>query len=157
MTGTPATRARGRSGRQARVSHASGAVAKRTSGSTTNSSPSAVMRTSERSVTSRRQSSPSQSPSTTSSTKRRSGSYAAGASTTSVTRDPGPRPARRESRAPYHPAGVHVLFLTHYFHPEVGAPQSRILELAYELSDRAHEITVLTGFPNYPDGVIQPP
>lgn len=52
---------------------------------------------------------------------------------------------------------MHVLFLTHYFHPEVGAPQSRILELAYELSDRGHEITVLTGFPNYPDGVIQAP
>jgi glycosyltransferase involved in cell wall biosynthesis len=52
---------------------------------------------------------------------------------------------------------VRVLFLTHYFHPEVGAPQSRVLELAYELSDRRHEITVLTGFPNYPDGVIQAP
>jgi glycosyltransferase involved in cell wall biosynthesis len=52
---------------------------------------------------------------------------------------------------------VRVLFLTHYFHPEVGAPQSRILELAYELSDTGHEITVLTGFPNYPDGVIQAP
>jgi glycosyltransferase involved in cell wall biosynthesis len=52
---------------------------------------------------------------------------------------------------------VRVLFLTHYFHPEVGAPQSRILELAYELSDAGHEITVLTGFPNYPDGVIQAP
>jgi colanic acid biosynthesis glycosyl transferase WcaI len=49
---------------------------------------------------------------------------------------------------------LRVLFLTHYFHPEVGAPQTRLLELASELSRQGHEITVLTGFPNYPDGVI---
>jgi colanic acid biosynthesis glycosyl transferase WcaI len=52
---------------------------------------------------------------------------------------------------------VRLLFLTHYFHPEVGAPQTRLLELANGLSQRGHEVTVLTGFPNYPDGVIQPP
>jgi glycosyltransferase involved in cell wall biosynthesis len=51
---------------------------------------------------------------------------------------------------------VRVLLLTHYFHPEVGAPQTRLLELAGALSDRGHEVTVVTGFPNYPDGVIQP-
>jgi hypothetical protein len=48
---------------------------------------------------------------------------------------------------------VRILFLTHYFHPEVGAPQSRLLDLANELSRRGHEVTVLTGFPNYPTGV----
>ena len=52
---------------------------------------------------------------------------------------------------------MRVLFLTHYFHPEVGAPQTRILELANELSGRGHDITVLTGFPNYPDGVVAEP
>jgi glycosyltransferase involved in cell wall biosynthesis len=31
------------------------------------------------------------------------------------------------------------------------------LELANELSRRGHDITVLTGFPNYPDGVVPPP
>jgi colanic acid biosynthesis glycosyl transferase WcaI len=51
---------------------------------------------------------------------------------------------------------LRVLFLTHYFHPEVGAPQSRLLDLANELSRSGDEVTVLTGFPNYPDGVIQP-
>lgn len=50
---------------------------------------------------------------------------------------------------------MRVIFLTHYFHPEVGAPQSRLLDLANELSRSGHEVTVLTGFPNYPDGVIQ--
>ncbi|MGZ6708056.1 MAG: glycosyltransferase family 4 protein [Solirubrobacteraceae bacterium] len=52
---------------------------------------------------------------------------------------------------------MRVLFVTHYFHPEVGAPQTRLLELARELSRRGHEMTVLTGFPNYPDGVIPAP
>jgi len=52
---------------------------------------------------------------------------------------------------------VRVLLLTHYFHPEVGAPQSRLLDLAGGLSRAGHEVTVLTGFPNYPDGVIQEP
>ena len=50
-----------------------------------------------------------------------------------------------------------VLIVTHYFHPEVGASQTRLLELAQGLSRRGHGVTVLTGFPNYPDGVIQAP
>ena len=54
-------------------------------------------------------------------------------------------------------ARVRVLFVTHYFHPEVGAPQSRLLDLAEALARRGHDVTVLTGFPNYPDGVVQPP
>jgi colanic acid biosynthesis glycosyl transferase WcaI len=49
---------------------------------------------------------------------------------------------------------VRLLFVTHYFHPEVGAAPTRILELARELASHGHEVTVLTGFPNYPDGVI---
>lgn len=50
-----------------------------------------------------------------------------------------------------------VLLVTHYFHPEVGASQTRLLELAQGLSRRGHGVTVLTGFPNYPDGVIPAP
>jgi glycosyltransferase involved in cell wall biosynthesis len=52
---------------------------------------------------------------------------------------------------------VRVLLVTHYFHPEVGAPQSRLLDIADGLAARGHAVTVVTGFPNYPDGVIQPP
>jgi glycosyltransferase involved in cell wall biosynthesis len=51
---------------------------------------------------------------------------------------------------------LHVLFVTHYFHPEVGAPQTRLLDLANGLSRRGHSVTILTGFPNYPDGVVLP-
>jgi len=53
--------------------------------------------------------------------------------------------------------GPRVLFLTHYFHPEVGASQTRILECARLLQRRGYDVTVVTGFPNYPDGVIPEP
>jgi len=43
-----------------------------------------------------------------------------------------------------------ILFLTQYFPPEVGAPQNRIYELAKLLVKRGHQVTVLTGMPNYP-------
>jgi glycosyltransferase involved in cell wall biosynthesis/SAM-dependent methyltransferase len=52
---------------------------------------------------------------------------------------------------------VRLLFVTHYFHPEVGAPQTRIFEAARGLRARGHEVTVLTGLPNYPDGIVQEP
>ena len=52
---------------------------------------------------------------------------------------------------------MRALFLTHYFPPEVGAPQTRIAALARGLRARGDEVTVHTGFPNYPDGRIQPP
>ena len=52
---------------------------------------------------------------------------------------------------------MRVVLLTHYFHPEVGAPQTRLLELAEGLSAGGHDVTVVTGFPNYPDGVVQAP
>ncbi len=47
--------------------------------------------------------------------------------------------------------------MSHYFHPEVGAPQTRILETTQRLAARGHDVTVLTGLPNYPDGVIPAP
>lgn len=49
---------------------------------------------------------------------------------------------------------VRVVFLTHYFPPEVGAPQSRLFESATRLSSAGYTVTVVTGFPNYPMGVI---
>lgn len=47
-----------------------------------------------------------------------------------------------------------MTFLTHYFPPEVGAPQARLSELARRLADAGDTVTVVTGFPNYPTGVI---
>ncbi len=52
---------------------------------------------------------------------------------------------------------VRVVFLTHYFPPEVGAAQARIAALARGLQARGVEVTVHTGFPHYPSGTIAPP
>lgn len=52
---------------------------------------------------------------------------------------------------------MRVCFLTHYFPPEVGAPQTRIELLARTLAARGHEVAVHTGFPHYPDGAIRAP
>ena len=50
---------------------------------------------------------------------------------------------------------VRICFLTHYYPPEVGAPQARISGLARALSERGAAVTVHTGFPHYPDGVVR--
>lgn len=42
----------------------------------------------------------------------------------------------------------------HYFPPEIGAPQARISELAKAWSKASDEVTVLTGMPNHPTGVV---
>jgi glycosyltransferase involved in cell wall biosynthesis len=52
------------------------------------------------------------------------------------------------------PAPLRVMFLTHYFPPEVGAPQTRLFELAQRCAAAGLDVTVVTGFPNYPTGVI---
>jgi glycosyltransferase involved in cell wall biosynthesis len=52
---------------------------------------------------------------------------------------------------------VRVVFLTHYFPPEVGAPQVRILALARALSERGVEVAVHTAPPHYPAGRVLPP
>lgn len=51
---------------------------------------------------------------------------------------------------------MRVLFLTHFFPPEIGAPQTRILETARNLRDFGHDVAVLTTFPNYPSGDVPP-
>jgi glycosyltransferase involved in cell wall biosynthesis len=50
-----------------------------------------------------------------------------------------------------------VCFVTHYFPPEVGAPQTRIALLARTLAARGMRVSVHTGFPHYPDGSVQAP
>jgi glycosyltransferase involved in cell wall biosynthesis len=52
---------------------------------------------------------------------------------------------------------VRVCFLTHYFPPEVGAPQTRIALLAGWLEAAGIDIVVHTCFPHYPTGAIPPP
>jgi len=49
---------------------------------------------------------------------------------------------------------VRLLIITPYYPPETGAPQARLHELARRLAGRGHEVSVLTGMPNYPTGRI---
>lgn len=49
---------------------------------------------------------------------------------------------------------MRILFITPYFPPEIGAPQTRIYEQALRLQSKGHTVSVLTTFPNYPSGVV---
>jgi glycosyltransferase involved in cell wall biosynthesis len=48
-----------------------------------------------------------------------------------------------------------VTLLTHYYAPEVGAPQTRLRATASLLRDLGHEVRIVTGPPHYPTGVVQ--
>lgn len=47
-----------------------------------------------------------------------------------------------------------ILYVSQYFPPEMGAPSARAAELARHWSESGHEVSVLTGFPNHPTGVV---
>ena len=49
-----------------------------------------------------------------------------------------------------------ILLLTQYFPPEFGAAAARNAEHARLWAEAGHDVEVLTGFPNYPEGVIHP-
>jgi glycosyltransferase involved in cell wall biosynthesis len=49
---------------------------------------------------------------------------------------------------------MRVLVVCHYFPPEIGAPQARLSELARAWARAGDQITVLTGMPNHPTGVV---
>lgn len=49
-----------------------------------------------------------------------------------------------------------ILYVSQYFPPEMGAPAARVSELARHWTRAGHEVTVLTGFPNHPNGVVTP-
>ena len=51
---------------------------------------------------------------------------------------------------------MNILFLSHYFPPEVNAPASRTFEHCREWVKQGHNVTVITCFPNHPNGVVYP-
>jgi glycosyltransferase involved in cell wall biosynthesis len=51
---------------------------------------------------------------------------------------------------------MRILIVTHYFPPEIGAPQARLSELARYWAEAGDEVTVLTGMPNHPSGIVPP-
>lgn len=52
---------------------------------------------------------------------------------------------------------MRILFLTHYYPPEVNAPASRVSDLAKEWTRAGHEVTVVTCAPNHPYGKLHKP
>ena len=49
-----------------------------------------------------------------------------------------------------------ILYVSQYFPPEMGAPAARASELARHWADAGHQVSILTGFPNHPTGVVPP-
>lgn len=47
-----------------------------------------------------------------------------------------------------------IVFLAHFYPPEMGGAAARLHGLARWLVEYGHDVTVITGFPNYPSGVI---
>ncbi len=50
---------------------------------------------------------------------------------------------------------MRIVWLCHYFAPEIGAPQARLLELSRVFRDEGHSVAVVTCFPNHPNGVLR--
>lgn len=49
---------------------------------------------------------------------------------------------------------MRILVVTQFFPPEMGAPAGRFHDFARSWLAQGHELTVVTGFPNFPAGVI---
>ncbi|GMR25124.1 MAG: glycosyltransferase family 4 protein [Ignavibacteria bacterium] len=47
-----------------------------------------------------------------------------------------------------------ILLITEYFPPEIGAGSNRAFELSKRWIEKGASVTVITGFPDYPDGII---
>ena len=47
-----------------------------------------------------------------------------------------------------------ILYISQYFPPEMGAPAARASELARHWAEAGHDVSILTGFPNHPTGVV---
>lgn len=51
---------------------------------------------------------------------------------------------------------MNIVILSHYFPPEIGAPQARLSEMARAWVAAGHDVSVITCFPNHPTGVVPP-
>jgi glycosyltransferase involved in cell wall biosynthesis len=51
---------------------------------------------------------------------------------------------------------VRIAYVSHYFVPEIAAPSVRLRGFGRHWAASGHQVTVLTGFPNHPTGVIPP-
>ena len=51
---------------------------------------------------------------------------------------------------------MNILYVSQYFLPEVCAPATRVNEFTQAWARAGHNVRVLTGFPNHPEGVLHP-
>lgn len=51
---------------------------------------------------------------------------------------------------------MHILFLSHYYPPEVNAPASRTSEMAKIWVKLGHKVTIVTAAPSHPRGIVYP-
>ncbi len=51
---------------------------------------------------------------------------------------------------------MRILYISQYFHPEIGATTNRAAAIATELCKRGHHVVLLCEMPNHPAGVIFP-
>ena len=49
---------------------------------------------------------------------------------------------------------LNILYITQYYPPESCAPAARVDEFTREWVRQGHSVTVLTGFPNHPEGIV---
>lgn len=49
---------------------------------------------------------------------------------------------------------MRILYVSQYFPPEPGAPAARVSELSRAWAKAGHDVTVLTGMPNHPTGIV---
>ena len=49
---------------------------------------------------------------------------------------------------------MRIAFLCQYFVPEIGAPSARVSELSREWVREGQDVTVVTGLPNHPTGIV---
>lgn len=51
---------------------------------------------------------------------------------------------------------MNILILTQFYPPEIGATQTRMHHFATRLSQKGHNVTVISEIPNHPKGIIPP-
>ena len=51
---------------------------------------------------------------------------------------------------------LRIVWLCHYFAPEIGAPQARLLEMSRAFVAEGHSVGAVTCFPNHPTGTLRP-
>ena len=50
---------------------------------------------------------------------------------------------------------MRIVWLCHYFAPEIGAPQARLLDMSRAFREAGHDVAAVTCFPNHPTGTLR--